>query len=164
MKRKLSYTSIKNIILISLLSFLCFSCDDFLDNQPTTELGAAAFWKTTDDATIALMGAYADVRSLFEWDWYWDGQGEYVKVLNTTAVERSPGFTNGSFNPSGYGGSFNSMYQYLYGGVHRTNYVIENVERMLHENTSPDIIRELETVIGEARLLRGMIYFRLISL
>ncbi|WP_019540177.1 RagB/SusD family nutrient uptake outer membrane protein [Proteiniphilum acetatigenes] len=164
MKRKIFPTGMKRVLPVIII-LLCFSCnDDFLNRQPTTELGAAAFWQTTDDATTALMGAYADVRSLFEWDLWWDGQGEYQRVLNTTAIVRSDGFTNGNFNPSGYGGSFDSMYRYLYGGVHRTNYVIENVEKMLPNHTSPEIIRELETVIGEARLLRGMIYFRLISL
>src|SRR5699024_6612780 len=158
------YKAMKRIISMILI-LLCFACnDDFLNKQPTTELGSSVFWQTPEDATTALMGAYADVRSLFEWDLWWDGQGEYQRVLNTTAIARSKGMTDGSFNPSGYGGSFNSLYRYLYGGVHRTNYVIENVENMLSENTSPAIIEELETIIGEARLLRGMVYFRLISL
>ncbi|PRD56602.1 RagB/SusD family nutrient uptake outer membrane protein [Sphingobacterium gobiense] len=152
-------------IILMIITLSCLSCnDDFLDRQPRTELGAAAFWQTTQDATTALMGAYSDVRSLFEWDLWWDGQGEYQRVLNTTAIARSPGMTDGSFNPSGYGGAFNTLYRELYGGVHRTNYVIENVERMLLENTSPDVTEELEAIIGEARLLRGMVYFRLISL
>lgn len=103
MKRKIFYTGMKRVIP-AIIILLCFSCnDDFLNRQPTTELGAAAFWQTTDDATTALMGAYADVRSLFEWDLWWDGQGEYQRVLNTTAIVRSDGFTNGNFNPSGYG-------------------------------------------------------------
>lgn len=164
-KIKRLYRDIKKIVAIIIL-LTCFSCkDDFLNQQPTTELGSAAFWQTTQDATTALMGAYADVRSLFEWDLWWDGQGEYQHVLNTLAIARSPGMTDGNFNPSGHGGSFHSLYRYLYGGVHRTNYVIENVERMLPENTNqPEVIEELEMIIGEARLLRGMVYLRLISL
>lgn len=157
------YTATKRLMFMIAIS-LGLSCDDFLNKQPTTELGSAAFWQTPEDATTALMGAYADVRSLFEWDLWWDGQGEYQRVLNTSAIARSTGMTDGTFNPSGYGGSFNSLYRYLYGGVHRTNYVIENVENMLSQNRSPAIVEELETIIGEARLLRGMVYFRLISL
>jgi hypothetical protein len=55
------------------------------------------------------------------------------------------------------------MYRYLYGGVNRTNYVIENVTKML-PNASATSKPGLEAVIGEARLLRGMVYFRLISM
>jgi hypothetical protein len=55
------------------------------------------------------------------------------------------------------------MYRYLYGGVNRANYVIDNVEKMLAD-ASPSSRTSLETIIGEARLLRGMVYFKLISM
>ena len=56
------------------------------------------------------------------------------------------------------------MYRYLYGGVNRANYVIENVRKMLPTATATLSAGNLEAVIGEARLLRGMVYFRLISM
>ena len=140
---------------------------NLLDQQPTTELNTEVFWKTEDDATTALMGAYADVRPLFDRDYYLDGQSEYLRVRGTSTtsgnLQKGDAYNGGNYNPSGYAGSFDKYYRYLYGGVNRTNYVIENVMKML-PTASADSKVKLETIIGEARLLRGMVYFRLISM
>lgn len=139
---------------------------DLLEQDPTTELGAAAFWKTEADATYALLGAYAAIRPCFDRDYYFDGHGEYVRARGTSTTNGNlrlgDPYNGANYNPSGYGASFDKMYRYLYGGVNRTNYVIENVTRMQTEGniTSP----ALDIILGEARLLRGMVYFRLISM
>lgn len=141
---------------------------DILEQQPTVDLGATAFWKTEADATVALMGAYANVRPLFDRDYYFDGHGEYQRSRSGTNSTVAGNFRLGdayraNYNPSGYGAAFDNMYRYLFGGVHRTNYVIENVRKML-PNASEASRPGLEAIIGEARLLRGMVYFRLISM
>src|SRR2546421_3706568 len=169
--KKMRVTS--QIIIISVLAgtmILPSSCrKNLLQQDPTTELPANAFWKTEADATYALMGAYAAVRPLFDRDYYFDGQGEYVRdrsgTNSTTGgnLRLGDAYNGANYNPTGYGAAFDKMYRYLYGGVNRTNYVIENVTKMLPEANASSKAT-LETVIGEARLLRGMIYFRLISM
>ncbi|GAB2788257.1 RagB/SusD family nutrient uptake outer membrane protein [Rhabdobacter roseus] len=144
------------------------SCqEDLLEQAPTTELGTNAFWKTEADATFALMGAYSSIRPLFDRDYYLDGHGEYVRTRGTSATNENlrlgDAYHNGNYNPSGYAGSFDKMYRYLYGGVNRANYVIDNVNIML-QTASPSSVENLEAIVGEARLLRGMVYFRLISM
>ena len=67
-------------------------------------------------------------------------------------------------NPSNYGGNLDVVWTALYGGVNRTNYVIENVGRMLPNAKTAESLKKLEAIVGEARLLRGMCYFRLISM
>jgi hypothetical protein len=52
----------------------------------------------------------------------------------------------------------------LYGAVNRTNYVIENINTRMIPTAKGASLEGLETVVAEARLLRGMTYFRLISL
>ncbi len=140
---------------------------NLLDQEPTTELGAASYWKTEDDATFAIMGAYANVRSLFDRDYYLDGHGEYFRTRGTSTVAddllHGDAYRDGNYNPSGYGGSFDRMFKNLYGGVNRANYVIDNVTKMLPNATAASL-PNLERIIGEARLLRGMVYFRLISM
>ncbi len=140
---------------------------DLLEQDPTTELGASAFWKTEDDALFALNGAYSSVRPLFDRDYYLDGHGEYVRTRGTSATNENlrlgDAYHNGDYNPSGYGDNFDKMYRYLYGGVNRTNYVIENVTKMI-PTVRAESVPSLEAIIGEARLLRGMVYFRLISM
>ena len=160
--------SVVAVMLISIL--LTVSCRKNLLNQdPTTELPANSFWKTEADATFALMGAYASIRPLFDRDYYFDGQGEYVRDRSGTNsatngnLRLGDAYHNANYNPSGYGAAFDKMYRYLYGGVNRANYVIDGVTKMLPEANSSSIAN-LEAIIGEAKLLRGMVYFRLISM
>ncbi len=150
------------------LVFVTGSCkDDLLDQEPTTELAANAFWRTEDDALIGLYGAYADVRPLFDRDYYFSGHGEYTRVRGVSStngnLQRGDAYQGANYNPSGYGAAFDKYYRYLYGGVNRTNYVIENVNRLI-ATANPSSVPGLEAIVGEARLLRGMVYFRLISM
>lgn len=170
---------VKSIFLTSILVigtfFIPVSCvDGILHQIPTTELGSTEFWQTEQDATDALMGAYSHVRGLFNRDYYFDGQADYVRVrdgsgnLSTTEtnVTRGAAYKYGLYFPDPaweFGSKFDRYYKYLYGGVHRANYVIDNVEKML-PSASPESKKKLETIIGEAKLLRGMVYFRLISM
>ncbi|MCE6991400.1 RagB/SusD family nutrient uptake outer membrane protein [Dyadobacter sp. CY323] len=163
--------SIKHIVsaitLMGLILSMGSCVKDLLEQDPTTELAANAFWKTEDDATFALNGAYASVRPLFDRDYYLDGHGEYVRTRGTSATSGNlrlgDAYHDGDYNPSGYGDNFDKMYRYLYGGVNRTNYVITNVEKMLL-TAKPESVPKLEAIVGEAKLLRGMAYFRLISM
>lgn len=162
-----------NILLLVVLAGMVVlpgSCTKNLLNQlPTTELAASTFWKTEADATTALMGAYAAARGCFDRDYYFDGQGEYVRDRSTTNstvsgnLMHGGAYNGGNYNPTGYGASFDNYYKYLYGAVNRANYVIDNVNKMLPK-ASPSSSANLEAIIGEARLLRGMVYFRLISM
>lgn len=153
---------------ILILSIILGSCTkNLLDQQPTTDIGTESFWLTESDATTALIGAYSSIRPLFDRDYYFDGQGEYVRTRGTSTtsgnLQRGDAYNGGDFNPNGYGDNFDKMYRYLYGGVNRTNYVIQNVTKML-ATAKPASVPGLEAVIGEAKLLRGMVYFRLISM
>jgi starch-binding outer membrane protein, SusD/RagB family len=161
--------SLKILIIPAIAGImLTGSCTkNLLDQQPTTDIGTESFWLTESDATTALIGAYAAVRPLFDRDYYLDGQGEYVRTRGTSTtsgnLQKGDAYNGGDFNPNGYGDNFDKMYRYLYGGVNRTNYVIQNVQKML-PTAKPASVPGLEAVIGEARLLRGMVYFRLISM
>ena len=150
------------------LALFTISCtQNLLEQTPTVDLPSSAFWNTEADATTALMGAYSVVRPLFDRDYYMDGQSEYVRARGTSTTSGNlrlgDAYNGGNYNPSGYGSSFDKMYMYLYGGVNRCNYVIENVKKML-PTAKATSVPNLELVIGEARLLRGMVYFRLISM
>ncbi|MCE1200149.1 MAG: RagB/SusD family nutrient uptake outer membrane protein [Marinilabiliales bacterium] len=165
---KRAYLKIVVIASCATLLFFSNSCThDLLEQSPTVDLPSAAFWNTEADATTALMGAYSSIRPLFDRDYYFDGQAEYTRVRGTSTTSGNlrlgDAYNGGNYNPNGYGSSFDKMYSYLYGGVNRANYVIENVKKML-PTAKASSVPGLETVIGEARLLRGMVYFRLISM
>jgi starch-binding outer membrane protein, SusD/RagB family len=167
---KRTTTTIRFVAMLTGFSLFAGSCTkNLLDQQPTVDLGTASFWKTESDATIALMGAYADIRPLFDRDYYFDGQGEYSKTRSSTNsttdgnLQKGGAYSKGGYDPSGYANKFDNYFKYAYGGVSRANYVIENVTKMLPAASSTSR-PNLEAIIGEARLLRGMVYFRLISM
>lgn len=160
--KKYNFKIVVGSLVLGSAMFLNSCTKDLLDQDPTTNMDASQFWKTETDATIALMGAYSSVRPCFDRDYYYDGQGEYVRTRGTS-TSGGTAYNGGDYNPSGYGDNFDNMFEALYGAVNTTNYVVENVNRML-ATAKPNSVANLESIIGEARLLRGLVYFRLISM
>jgi hypothetical protein len=152
--------------------FIFSSCrEDLLDQPSRSELPASNFWTTLSDAEYALNGLTADVRYLFNRDYYLDGMGEFLKVRGTTLSSNAATLVGGvayrgfyELNPIGYGSSFDKMFEHCYGGINRANYVIDGVEKMLAKEDNPTSQKNLETIIGEAKLMRSLIYFKLISM
>jgi hypothetical protein len=172
MKNKNFISTILIIAVMAVCIVVQTSCrKNILEQLPTTELSPDVFWKTEADATAGLMGLYAAARPCWDRDYYFDGQGEYVRERGVSATAGNlrlgdayqSSNTGGMFGPTGYGSLFDNMYKYLYGTVNRANYVIYNVNKMQAEGNSAnnDV---LETIKGEAKLLRGMAYFKLISM
>jgi len=153
-------------------SFILSSCHDDLLNQPsTTDLSSNLFWKTENDATYAINGAYAEVRGLFDRDYMFDGLGEYLNYRSSGTASQSTGnyaiaYRNGTYNnpSSTTGSSYSNYFIYSYAGINRANYVIDNVSKMVEEAKSETSKTNLEAIIGEARMMRAMIYFRMISM
>lgn len=170
--KKININYIGLIACIIGCMFFFSSCrDNLLEQIPAGELSSPLFWKTEADAEYALNGAYSATRVCFSRDYMFDGLGEYLRFRSAATTSQSTGdraiaYRDGAYtNPSGsYGSSFDSYFRYAYAAINHANYVIENVEAML-PNAATDASRAtLEAYIGEARMMRGMVYFRLISL
>jgi hypothetical protein len=170
MKMNKIHSKLAITVLAGCMVFQTSCRKDLLNQDPTTDVPINQYWKTEADATYALMGAYAATRPCFDRDYYFDGQGEYVRTRNannsTTSgnLRLGDAYNNANYNPSGYGGSFDKMFRYLYGAVNRANYVIDNTTTLLSQFSDANTIKNLNTIIGEARLLRGLAYFKLISM
>jgi hypothetical protein len=156
------------IVAAALLLLLPACRKGLLDQTPTTDVSPTIFWKTESDATAGLMGLYAATRPCFDRDYYFDGQAEYTRVRGTSStggnLRLGDAYNGGNYNPSGYAASFDKMYMYLFGAVDRANYVIDNVTKMQASGGTLGTSTVLQTIQGEARLLRGMAYFKLISM
>lgn len=152
-----------SIVIFVLGSVLLSSCrKDLLDQKSTVNLPSAIYWQTEADATSALMGVYNAFRASFDRDYHFEGHGEFVKVYNTGAISPAPLGVN---NPSNYGGLALETYKNLYGVITHANYVIENINlKMLPVAKTEAATKSLESIAGEARLLRGITYLRLISM
>lgn len=136
------------------------SCDsNLLDQEPTTQLGTNSFWKTPSDALYAITGVYADIRTIYAQDYYFDGAGEFQYTHTATTLGK------GSWSPgANMGSSFDYMWNNCYAAIDHANYTIENINKMLVETESTTDKSSLERILGEARFLRGLAYFRLIEM
>ncbi|RPE05393.1 RagB/SusD family nutrient uptake outer membrane protein [Chitinophaga lutea] len=164
--------SIAKIYLIGMLAgwgvFSSGCVKNLLDQDPTVDPQLVNLWKTESDATLAMMGCYADVRSVFDRDYLMEGHGEYTRVrgsaVSSTDLRLGDAYNGagGIYDPTGYADKWDEMYRYLYGGVNRCNYVIDNVNKLMEKE---GISRtNMERLLGEAHLLRAMCYFKLISM
>ncbi len=169
MKQSRYFSNIIIVVLLGICVVLPSSCrKGLLDQLPTTDPSPATFWLTEQDATAGLNGLYAAVRPCFDRDYYMDGQAEYFRCRGTSItagnLRLGDAYNGGNFNPTGYGGSFDNMYRYLYGAIDRANYVIDNVTKMQAKGGALATSTVLQVIQGEARLLRGLSYFKLISM
>ncbi len=160
---------IKYAGLLVCLGVACSACSDLLDQEPTVDLAAANFWKSVEDAEEGLNGLTSDIRYLFDRDYYLDGMGEFVRVrgnsFSSSSAREGRAYRGlWEINPISYGSGWSEMYRYCYGGINRANYVIDNVEKMIAQTSDAKTKSQLETIIGECKLMRALVYFRLITM
>lgn len=159
--KRIHYIKGFSVGLLALSLFATGCRKDLLSQDPTTSPSTNTFWVTEDDAKSALLANYAEFRPCFDRDYHFDGHGEFLKMWNVGAAPIAM-TVNG---PSNYGGGASALYKELYGSIFSSNYVIVNTrDRLLAKAKTESSKANLEAIIGEARLLRGIAYFRLISL
>ena len=124
-----------------------------LDYTPADQLNDKTFWRTEQHANQAAVALYAAMKA----GWAF-GRDFTFDMISDIADGTSPhaGIARGtSFSSSD--ASVQNTWQYLYEVVHRSNTVIRNVSTM-------DIDETVKTrVIGEAKFLRAMAYFRMLN-
>lgn len=128
-------------------------CED-LDYTPSTQLSEKTFWKTEAHAREAVVGLYAAMKAswCFGMEFTFDMCSDIADGVSPWAdVARGITFTSGSSGVQNH-------WQALYELIHRSNSVIRNIATM-------DISQETrDYVTGEAKFLRSMAYFRLLTL
>ena len=145
------------------------SCVDLLKQEPTDSVSKDLYWQNEDDAVSALAGLLSDARYLFNRDYYLDGMSEYVRTYGNSFMDNNG--NNGraymgrwDYMPWGFGGWWANMYKYCYGAVDRANYVIDNIENIMIPNAKTSEERQrYNVIVAECKLIRALVYFRLIS-
>lgn len=134
------------------------SCEDFLDKNPTTQISSPTFWKTQNDADMALAGCYARLYcNTFNFE------GVYsLDIMAGDANEGSQSLGAGSTGTfalgimeSTSGGLLANVYNDCYRGIATCNFFLENIGKA----DVPDATRTVYT--GEVLFLRALFYFTL---
>ncbi|MBO0949426.1 RagB/SusD family nutrient uptake outer membrane protein [Fibrella forsythiae] len=138
-------------------------CKDILDEKVFSQVAVDAFYKTSDQAQLALNGVYTRLWD----DTYRDGQ--WVTLGDVTAGTLiGGGSANGSGDRSGVTNDFNTFswnsdalelstaWDYFYAAINRSNVLIDKLAASSISNKAK--------LDGEARFLRALFYFNLVRL
>ncbi|MFD1141519.1 RagB/SusD family nutrient uptake outer membrane protein [Larkinella insperata] len=130
------------------------ACDrELLETVPNDRLSVDIFWRTENDAKLAVNSLYTDLDSTNVISW--DGMTDIAH-------------TNTNFNVEAYIelGSYDATSSKIYGewrrayrGIRAVNYFLENVDKIPSTNTA--LINQYK---GEAKTLRAYQYIKLASL
>ena len=149
----------KNIIyklfIVSILTFGIVSCDDFVDYEAseTYNIVADDYFKSSNDYEAALVGVY-DVT---QWTLYNFMIGEIASenslcggesATDVIGLQKIDDMIHDAENDQ-----LTRIWQYMYEGVNRANYMVENKDKM-------DFPRKAE-LYGEVHFLRAFFYFEL---
>lgn len=139
------------ILLLILLPLLCFSCDNFLTQEPETKVTATNYWKTEKDVASAVYGMHSVFRSVFgdvvsrlyrERAMPFDYQGVLWKYIVQNQLRRTYDLTSPEIH-------WGREYQ----AIASCNLVLDN----LHRADMPEERRNYYE--GQALTLRAIIYF-----
>lgn len=149
----------KNIIyklfIVSTLTFGIVSCDEFVDYEAseTYNIVADDYFKSSNDYEAALVGVY-DVT---QWTLYNFMIGEIASenslcggesATDVIGLQKIDDMIHDAENDQ-----LTRIWQYMYEGINRANYMVENKDKM-------DFSRKSE-LYGEVHFLRAFFYFEL---
>ncbi len=151
-----------NIIKSSIIGFIALyffvSCEDFLDRNPTTQISSPTFWKTQNDADMALAGCYARLYSntfneygVYPLDIMAGDANEGAQSLGASSTGT---FAMGIMEPTS-GGLLANVYNDCYRGVSSCNFFLDNIDKVAIPAATKTIYK------GEVLFLRALFYFTL---
>lgn len=144
----------KILSLVIILSFMCTSCESWLDVKPEGSPNQSNFWKTDQDFTDAMAAVYVDMAAEETWgrDLFWE-QGASDDIFFSRS--RSNAQMNlANLNMDGdTESSIKSIYELLYKMNANANNLIYH--GLLHEDRTPVI----DNRIGEAYFMRAFSHF-----
>ncbi len=133
------------------------SCDDFLEEKPSTQLESEGIYNSAGSANAALAGMYAKLS-----DYNYVGFNYYHVVSTTSGVGVSikandVNLTSMSILPSNV--NVTNMYIGMYEVINVANDIVAGMEHSGIAN-----VRERDRIHGEARFVRALTYFNLVRL
>lgn len=153
---------IRAFIIIGLVLFGTYSCnDDILDQNNPAQLSTATFFRNDGQAIAAVNAIYAGLQAnnLYNREYFFlhdllsddcqSGGGQLEAVRGQ--------ILNHAFD--GSNSLVNAVWQGWYRIILRSNFVLQNIAEA--EDVSSELRARLE---GEARFMRGLAYFELVSL
>jgi hypothetical protein len=150
----------KNVIYIFLvITFISFSCEDFLEEEPKSSLTREQFFQTEQDFRSALTAVYGELQGL---------ESNLVRFTSLNSDETTPGifgrnsgdnflFDNNEYTSSNI--AFQSWWQDLYDGINQANGLIAEGRDISLPSADVALVNRY---VAEAKFLRALYYFYLV--
>lgn len=150
----------KNTFFILIIFF--FSCEDFLDEEPTGVPVGEDFYTNFNELQLGVNSIYQVLRSEnFQLPYAYIGSGAGDNLVPVAGTEQNPPAAIATLNATSQDANLESFWFANYQGIARANLVIESgrtINPFVNEN-GPLWLREM---IGEAKFLRAFFYFNLV--
>ncbi len=162
MKTKIKNTlnTISAILIISLSIRLLTGCEDLLDKQPLDRLSTATFWKTENDALLALTGVYfieGQNSTGAKQNYNLWNQDTYLRLFEATTdngFEKDNNvtdFNNGNLTPA-YG-PVRDLWSTSYVTITKCNNFLDNIDKVIM-----DAVKQAQ-MKAEVKTIRAYDYF-----
>lgn len=143
----------KKILTIIIAAILIYGCEDeYLNLAPISEISTENFYQTETDFNSAINAAYNSLQNLNEINW----KMQEVRSDNAFAHREEAGFDIDNFQVSPTDVNVAEFYQLSYNAILRTNIVLDKIDEVEFDQAAKD------EIIGQARFIRGLIYFDLV--
>lgn len=143
-------------LLVILVAFSMFSCEDFLDRNPLDKMSNETFWTNADETHMALMGCYRQLKN----EPYFSSNRILLDVLTDNAQYKWGGdllsISRGIIEVT-TGGIIADMWGSSYTGISTCNNFLENVDK------APIDEEDLDNFKGQVMFLRAFFYFELVT-
>lgn len=156
-KRFYNIKAINTSVAVCLLLILSSGCQkDLLNKQPLSSISDATFWKTANDATLALNGVYDSGSGWTGYNFWCATSMVNLDLMAGDGSEKESipdHFTDGTLN-SAY--SFvGAYYSQAYTQIGRCNNFLDHIGQVTMDATQKNVM------IGEVRTIRAYNYFNL---
>lgn len=149
----------RNIAFFLFVGFAAFSCKDFLQVNPQSELTQESFPQNEQDALLATNAVYSTLRT-----WHYNSGGFPIMDMMSDDSNKGSNPNDGASNLRPYENftftttqdGLDRWWASLYQGVRYANVVLENVPNIAM-NT-----QKKQRYLAEASFLRGLYYFDLV--
>jgi hypothetical protein len=156
---------LKNIFISGLSLLALTACNDYLDVEAPSKFSPKTIYGSTKDVSTALNGVYAEILTGNTF-----GQAyTYSLILNSDVDFASNSNENAQTNtPKRYdmtaaSSTANSVWNATYSGIETANNFIYYLsESDIYKDTKNENYAELRQYMGEAKVIRAMLYYELL--
>ncbi len=155
---------LKNIFISGLSVLALSACNDYLDVEAPSKFSPETIYSSTKDVSTALNGVYAEILTsntfgqAYTYSLILNSDVDFVSNSNENAQTNTPK----RYDMTAASSTANSVWNATYSAIETANNFIYYLGKSsLYTDTKSDSYAEVHQYMGEAKVIRAMLYFEL---